>query len=592
MTTTTSSKVNRIKPITTREDWIMRIVLGLGTLWLLLGVVFPLYPILSKSFQDKNGNWIGLTNFVDYVTNPNLVASFFNSFYIAIATTIISVFLAFIFAYALTRTAIPGKKIFSTVGMLPLYIPPIAHAIGLIYLFGRQGIITRAGWDINLYGANGIIMGESLYCFPQALVILTTALSLTDARLYEAAQALRTPNWRTFLTVTLPSVKYGLISAIFVCFTLAFTDFGVPKVVGGNFNVLATDIYKQVIGQQNFPMGATISVFLLIPTIIAFVVDRIIQRRQTALVSAKAVPLEPKPNKLLDSLMLVFCSLIILAAIIVFATIILASLIKIWPYDFYKFQFSLSNYDFSRVAGGGYSAYRNSIVMSLLTAIFGTILVFTGAYLVEKGKGLRWLRSVNYFLSTMPLALPGLVLGLGYLFFFVVDNNLGINNGNLLLVLPNPFAEGNWIISNPFGNKSIALIVVCNIIHFYTVCFLTANTALKQLDPEFEAVSASMSVPFYKTFWRVTLPMCLPTILGIGIYYFVNAMVTVSAIIFLRPDNANLAAISIINMDDAGDTASAAAMSTLLVVTSLGVRILYWFFTRGIERRSQAWMKR
>jgi len=589
--TTITTKPTIIKPIITREDWIMRIVLILSTLWLLVGVVLPLSPILFKSFQDKQGNWIGLQNYLDYVSNPSLVASFFNSLYVAIASTLIAVFLAFIFAYALTRTAIPGKKIFNILGMLPLYIPPLAHAIGLIYLFGKQGIITKAGWDIGLYGATGIILGESLYCFPQALVILITALSLTDARLYEAADVLRTPKWRTFLTVTLPSVKYGLISAIFVCFTLAFTDFGVPKVVGGNFNVLATDIYKQVIGQQNFSMGATISVFLLVPTVIAFVVDRIIQRRQTSLISAKAVPLEPKPNKLLDSLMLVFCTIIVLAAVIVFATIILASLIKIWPYDFYKFKFSLSNFDFSRVAGGGYSAYQNSIIMSLLTAVFGTIFVFVGAYLVEKGKNMRILRLVNYFLSTIPLALPGLVLGLGYLFFFVVDNNLGINNGNLAMVIPNPFGN-NWVIPNPFGNKSIPLIVLCNIIHFYTVCFLTANTALKQLDSEFESVSASMSVPFYKTFWRVTLPMCLPTILGIGIYYFVNAMVTVSAIIFLRPDNANLAAIAIVNMDDAGDTSAAAAMSTLLVVTSLVVRFFYWLFTRGIEKRSQAWLQR
>lgn len=584
--TSNSTKPEVIKPIITKEDWIMRIVLALSTVWLLIAVVFPLYPILSRSFQDKQGNWIGFTNYLEYLSNPNLLTSFFNSFYVAIASTLISVILAFIFAYALTRTAIPGKKLFNTLGMLPLYIPPLAHAIGLIYLFGRQGIITRMGWDIGLYGATGIIMGESLYCFPQALVILITALTLTDARLYEAAEVLRTPKWRTFLTVTLPSVKYGLISAVFVCFTLAFTDFGVPKVVGGNFNVLATDIYKQVIGQQNFSMGATISVFLLIPTIIAFVVDRIIQRRQTSLVSAKAVPLEPKPNKLLDTLMLIFCTAVVLAAIIVFATIILASVIKIWPYDFYKFQFSFSNYDFSRVAGGGYSAYWNSILMSLLTAIFGTILVFTGAYLVEKGKNLRWLRSINYFLSTMPLALPGLVLGLGYLFFFVVDDSLIINNGKLGIKL------GDLVIANPFGNKSLLLIVLCTVVHFYTVCFLTASTALKQLDSEFEAVSASMSVPFYKTFWRVTLPICLPTILSIGIYYFINSMVTVSAIIFLRPDNANLAAIAIVNMDDAGDTGSAAAMSTLLVVTSLLVRFFYWLFTQGIEKRSQAWLKR
>ncbi len=273
----------QVKQIATGEDWLKRIILIVATLWLLVVVVFPLFPMIGRSFLDRDDNWIGLSNYIRFFTTPALEVSFFNSFYIAITSSAIAIVLAFIFAYALTRTAMVGKQVLQTLGMLPLYIPPLAHAIALIYLFGNKGVVTTGffdlfpGWDIELYGANGIIIGEVLYVFPQALVILTTALSLTDARLYEAAQAMRTPPWRTFLTVTLPSVKYGLMSAIFVCFTLAFTDFGVPKVVGGDFNVLATDIYKQVIGQQNFSMGATISVFLLIPTVIAFIADRIIQ---------------------------------------------------------------------------------------------------------------------------------------------------------------------------------------------------------------------------------------------------------------------------------------------------------------------------
>ncbi len=569
-----------VQHITTTEDWIMRGVLILGTLWLLVAVVLPLFPLLSRSFLDGDGTWIALGNYIKFFATPSLAVSFFNSLYVAIASTLIAVFLAFVFAYALTRTAMLGKAFFQTMGMLPLYIPPLAIAIGLIYLFGNKGVVTTGlfdllpGWDIKLYGANGIIIGLVLYIFPQALVILTTALSLTDARLYEAAEALRTSTWRTFLTITLPSVKYGLISAIFVCFTLAFTDFGVPKVVGGDFNVLATDIYKQVIGQQNFPMGATISVFLLLPTVIAFIVNRIIQRRQTALVSARSVPLTPKPNPVLDGMMFAFCSLVVLASLIVFVTIILASLVKVWPYNF---SLGWQHYDFSTVGGGGYAAYLNSIRMSFYTAIFGTIIVFIGAYLVEKGKGLRWLRSVNYFLSTLPLALPGLVLGLAYVFFFNQPawNLFGLN-------IPNPF-------NGLYG--TMAILVLCNITHFYTVCFLTATTSLKQLDPEFEAVSASMAVPFYKTFWRVTVPLCVPAILSIGIYYFVNAMVTISAIIFLYPSTLPLAAVAIVNMDDAGDVAAAAAMSTLIVLTSIGIRILYWFFTQKLQQRTQAWLK-
>jgi len=567
---------------TTAEHWMMRVLLILGGLWLLVGVAAPLLPMLGRSFETREGNWAGLSNYISYLTTPALVTSFFHSIYIAIASTLISVVLGFIFAYALTRTAIGGKPIFRTLGMLPLYIPPLAHAIGLIYLFGNQGVFTTGffgffpGFDIHLYGPNGIIIGLTLYCFPQALVILTTALSLTDARLYEAADALGTPSWRTFLTVTLPSVKYGLVSAVFVCFTLAFTDFGVPKVVGGDFGVLATDIYKQVIGQQNFSMGATISIFLLIPAVIAYVVNQIVQRRQSALVSAKAVPLQPKPNPILDRLMFGFCVLVCSAGIIIFVTIILASLIKVWPYDF---TLSFKNYNFSSVGGGGYDAYWNSIRMAFYTAVFGTLIVFIGAYLVEKGKGLTWLRNTNYFLSTLPLAIPGLVLGLAYVFFFNP------------LTWPIPLTE--YAIVNPFNflYGTMALLVICNIIHFYTVCFLTANTALKQLDPEFEGVSESMGVPFYKTFWRVTVPLCLPAILEIGMYYFVNTMVTVSAIIFLYPPTLPLAAVAIVNMDDAGDWSAAAAMSALIVSTSIGVRILYWLLTQRLQQRTQGWLQ-
>ncbi len=557
-------------------------LIGLITLFLLMGVVLPLLPLISRSLHNSQGEWIGLANYARYFSTPALGASFTNSFYVAILTTFFSVGLGFIYAYALTRTAIPGKQFFRTFGLLTLYIPPLANAIGLIYLFGNQGLVTTGlfgrlpGWDINLYGPNGIVIGLFLYCFPQAVIVMTTALNLTDARLYEASMVLGASPVRTFFRVTLPSVKYGLVSAIFICFILAFTDFGVPKVVGGNFNVLATDIYKQVVGQQNFSMGATISVLLLIPSLIAFAIDRIVQRRQSSLVGARSVPLQPKPNLWVDGPLFIFCSAIVAFAFLVFGTVIFASLIRVWPYNF---SLSLRNYDFSRVGGGGYTAFWNTVQMSLYVAILGTMIVFIGAYLVEKTKEWPGLRSWNYLFSTVPLALPGLVLGISYVFFF---NSVS---------WPIPFTTK--VLVNPFHGLygTMAILVLVHIIHFYTVCFFTATTALKQLDPEFEDVSESMGVPFYKTFWRVTVPLCLPAILEISVYFFVNCMVTVSALIFLYPANLPMASVAIVNMDDAGDTAAAAAMSTLIVLTSLGMRLNYALATRGLKQRSQAWLQ-
>jgi iron(III) transport system permease protein len=571
----------RVRQVATGQDRLMLTLILLAGLWLVVVVVLPLYQILAHSFTDQAGNFVGFANFAKYFGTPALYESLTNSLTVAGITTFLAVTLGFAFAYALTHTAMPGKPIFRTLALLPLFAPPLVYAVALVYLFGNKGLVTTGlfgalpGVNIHLYGLVGIVLAELLYCFPQAVLILTVALSLIDARLYEAAIALRTSRWRTFLTVTMPAARYGLISAIFVCFTLAFTDFGGPEVVGGNYNVLATDMYKQVIGQQNFAMGSTISILLLLPAVLAFVVDRIVQRRQVAMLTTRSVPYVARRDPLMDRPMVGFCTLTSLLVLLVIGTALFASLVRFWPYNL---SLTLDHYTFKGVGGGGYEAFWTSVQMSLFTAVAGTIIVFVSAYLVEKGRGARWARSATYFLSILPVALPGLVLGLAYIFFF--------NNPTLSvfgLRLPNP-------LNVLYG--TMAILVISNIVHFYTVSFLTATTALKQLDSELESVGASQGVPFYKTFWRVTVPVSLPAILEIGMYYFVNSMVTVSAVIFLLGPSVKLASVAVVNMNDAGETSSAAAMSMLIVGTSLLVRMLYSLATLGLRRRSQAWTKR
>jgi iron(III) transport system permease protein len=563
------------------ELWIKRLLIGLVCVWLLVVVVLPIWQLLFKSLHDADGRFVGLANYIYYFNTPALSHSLYNSLFVSAMTTVLAVSLGLLYAYGLTRTAIPAKGMFKALAMLPLFAPTLLNGIALIYLFGRQGLITRGifgtfpGIDIGLYGPVGIIIAETLYAFPQAVMILTIALNLTDARLHEAAESLGAGRMRIFFTVTLPGIRYGLISAVFVCFILAFTDFGAPKVVGGNFNILATDIYKQVIGQHNFTMGAVVSVVLLIPTVVAFVADRLVQRRQAAAISAKSVPLAVRPHRGRDTFYLLFCGLV--AALIAgfYLTALFASLVRAWPY-----QLSLGfwHYDFTGTGGGGYAAFFNSIRMSFYSALFGTLITFTTAYLIEKSRQMPLLRQAAYFLSLLPLALPGLVIGLAYIFFF---NARGWSFGGLFI--PNPFG---------FLYATMAILVISNIVHFYSVSFLTATTALKQLDREFETVSESMGVSFWRTFGRVTVPVCLPAILEIGMYYFVNSMATVSAVIFLYSAELPLASVAVANMDDAGDIAPACAMSILIVLTNLAVRVGYTGLTGGIKRRSQAWAVR
>jgi iron(III) transport system permease protein len=279
----------------------MRVAILALVAFLVLAIALPLATLLSKSFQDSTGRFIGLANYARYFSTPSLVASLWNSFWVAMVATIIVVPLAFFYAYGLTRTRMRAKGFFLAVALLPLFAPSLLSAISLIYIFGNQGFLKTWLFGASVYGPIGIILAQVFYCLPHAMMILITALALADGRLYEAAEAMGTPRWRVFLTVTLPGVRYGLISAMFVVFTLVVTDFGIAKVIGGQFNVLATDAYKQVIGQQNFEMGAVVGFVLLVPAVVAFALDRHIQRRQVALLSARAVPLEPRVNRLKDT---------------------------------------------------------------------------------------------------------------------------------------------------------------------------------------------------------------------------------------------------------------------------------------------------
>lgn len=505
----------------------------------------------------------GLDNYRSYFSTPALFRSIENSLFIAILSTLITVSLAFGFAYALNRSKMRFKGIFRLIAMAPILVPSLLPGIALVYLFGNQGMIKGLLMGESIYGPIGIVIGSVFFTFPHALIIITTALAISDSRLYEAAISLRASRWRTFWTVTIPGARYGLISASFVVFNLVITDFGLPKVIGGQYNMLAVDIYKQVIGQQNFEMGAVVSVVLLIPAMFAFTLDRYVQKRQIAQLSSRSVPFEPKRHKRFDLICLGYCLLVGIFITGLIGVCQYAALIKFWPY---QLSLSLVNYNFDVMDGGGWSSYINSIQLGIYTAIVGTIMVFSGAYVVEKTNRFTATRSAFQFLAMMPMAIPGLVLGLAYIFFFNdPDNPL------------NPL----------YGTMGI--LVICTVTHFYTVSHLTAVTALKQMDREFESVAASLKQPFHKVFSKVTVPVCMPAILDISIYLFVNAMTTVSAVIFLYSPDTTLASVAVLNMDDAGDVAPAAAMGMMIFYTNVVARLIHQFVSRNLVRRTQAW---
>jgi iron(III) transport system permease protein len=555
-----------VRPRLSRDDVVMRLGIAGLVILLVVFVALPLWALLSKSFEDGQGRFVGLDNYVRYFSTPALFESIENSFLVAVVATLIVLPLAFAYAYALTRAKLPLRPVFQAAALVPILAPSLLPAISLIYLFGNQGIFKGLLFGGTIYGAGGIVAAQVFYCFPHVLMILVTALAMADGRLYEAASALGASRWRIFWTVTLPGARYGVISAAFVAFTLVITDFGIPKVIGGRFNVLATDVYKQVIGQQNFQMGAVVGLVLLLPAVLAFLVDAAVQRKQVALLSARAVPYEPRPRLGRDLPALIYCTAIAIVIVGVLGMAIWASFVKRWPYNL---SLTLANYDFDEFDPAGWDPVWTSLKMAAAAAAIGAVLIFTGAWLLEKSRGFHLMRGLARFLATLPLAVPGLVLGLGYIFFF-------IDRGNPL----------NFLYA------TLGILIVNSVAHFYTVAHVTAVTALKQIDAEFESVSASLKVPLTTTLVRVTAPICMPAILDIFVYLFANAMTTVSAVIFLYGPETKLASVAVINMDEAGMTAAAAAMATVIVLVSLLIRLLHLLAERTLLVRLQRWRRR
>lgn len=509
---------------------------------LLLGtfVLLPIVELVKRSLLGPEG--LTLANYARYFSNPRISRTALHSLYVSALSTVVTVSLAFLFAYALTRTTIRAKGVLNTLALLPLVAPSLVQALALIYLFGRNGLITARllGIQWSIYGWAGIVISEIFYCFPHALIILYTTLSAVDTRMEEAAQSLGASDWATFWKVTVPSARYGLLSAAFLVFNLVITDFGNPAVIGGDYNVLATEIYNQVSGQQNLSMGSTISVVLMVPAVCAFLLDWLVSRRNYPLISGQAQPFLKPSRPAVRWGFGLYCVLVCGAILLVYATIFSASFVRLWGYDFSP---TLRHYRLE--AAGGYAVLWISLEISVAAGLVGAVLSLLVAYIVEKKR--PWGGRLLYLLAIMPAAIPGTVLGLAYIFAF--------NRPGVL------FYGTMWIL------------VICNVFHYFTLGVLGGVSNLKQIDRSIEEAATTLGAGVLMTFRRILLPLTRVAFVSSALYFFVTSMVTISAVIFLYTSDTKTAAITVLLLDDSGDLGQAAAMSALIVVVNVAVVI-------------------
>ncbi|MEG2353329.1 MAG: putative 2-aminoethylphosphonate ABC transporter permease subunit [Clostridium sp.] len=533
-----------------RKDRAQKILSITIIAFLILFLAIPVGTLLFKAFQNFDGQFVGFANFKEYVGTKGFKITLGNSLRVSITAALIAMASAFTYAYGVNKSNIRCKGVFHWIGLLPLFAPTMTHSIALIYLFGTKGLLTNLlGINFNIYGFWGIVLSEALYIFPVVYLLFSMGLKNSDNRLYEAAEIMGTSSIRQFFTITVPNMKFSIITAFFSSFTMAFTDFGAPKIIGGRFSVLATEVYKKMLGQQDFEMGAVIGVVLIIPAVIAFIVDYYISKNNKTKADSKSTAYVIHENKGRDTFFCIFNILIVSFIVMIFATILLSAFVESWPYNL---NFTTKWFSFSVLGMSGFRIFGNSIIVAMLTAIIGTIICFIAAYFSQRGKVFKKANKIIYLLGILPNAIPGLTIGISFMLFF----NKGAN--------PLRIIYGTFII-----------LVLANIVHFFSTPFLTISNELKKIDSEYENASEIMGVTWFHLLRNVIIPLSLPAILESFSYYFVNSMMTISAVVFLYMPQTRLATISMINKVDTGEMAAAAAVAVMIIFTNVIFRVIF-----------------
>lgn len=521
------------------------------TAFLGLMLAYPLCQLLWRALHDKDGLFVGLANLQRYFSTPQLSVSFSNTIFVAALATLITLFLAILLAFALTHTRVIGNGACRMAALLPMFVPSFFPAMGLIYLFGEQGIIRELLGGHSLYGPIGVVMGSVIYTLPFAAILLIGSMRGLDQNLYYAAKSLGAGPLRRFFTITLPGSFYAVVSAGIVVFTLTVADFGIPKVLGGNFSMLSTEIYKQVVGMQNFPIGAAVSIVLLFPVIPAFLLDNWAnrqERRRNMSSRAGKARLEPGKKVGRDTIFSLLAWLVAFLPLGVTVMLVVASLVSFWPYSL---ELSLVNYSFEQTIYG-FQPYLNSLRLALGVAAFGTALSFGGAYIVQRLETPRLLSSLYRFLAILPLCVPGTVLGLSYVF---------------------AFNQSGPLLSALLGG-GMTLMILNSIVHLYPVCHLNFTGSLAAMSSGYEAAGVTLGAGLAHTIRRVVIPMQARAMLEVFFYLFVSALTTISALVFIYSGPDTPASIAILQMFDSGHMGEAAAMGVLIMLTALAARLL------------------
>jgi len=529
---------------------------------LLVLAVFVAYPsisVLVKSLSVDGQPGIG--NYIDAFTKPQFSSTIWGSLSVAVGAATLSTLLGLIIALTVFKTTLPFRRFFSVSAVLPMIIPGFVSTLAYIFLFGRNGLITYKllGIDWDIYSWKSVLAIQTLDFTTITFLLISAVLFGVDRRLEDAARNLGASEWQVLRTVTLPLIRPGIIGAFLLVFLRSLADFGTPLILGGRFDTLASASYTQLIGTYNMEMSSTLNAILLVFSLIIFWLYTRAQSsssrvRMQAEVSQRSVLNLSRPLK---ASMWAVCALFSMGVFMLLISVFLAAFTKHLGADF---SFTLDH--FQIVPQRGWNSIMNTVFFATVTALVMSLLGLVIAYLITRinFKG----RSIIDWLTTLPFAIPGTLMGVGYI--------LAFNHAPLMLT-------GTWVI-----------VIAVTVFRELPLGLRSGASVLRQQDRSIEDASATLGASKISTFFRIIMPMSRPALLVSALYSFVATVQTVGAIIFIINPGTKLLSVDVFEAVYRGDVGDAAALSMImLLLAAIGVLAIFVISQRGV---AQTWIRK
>ncbi|MBR6209165.1 MAG: ABC transporter permease subunit [Oscillospiraceae bacterium] len=453
---------------------------------------FILAPLVRMFF------YIGRDSINNVITSPLTGTAIKNSLVSSAIATAITMVLAYTTAYAIERSNMKGRNFFSIVFVVPMLIPSISHGMGILLVLGNNGLLRKLlNLKFSIYGLPGILLGSVLYAFPIAFLMLSDVMKYEDSSPYEAAQVLGVDRLHQFTAITFPYIRKPIITIVFAIFTVIITDYGVPLMVGGTYTTIAIVLYQEVIGRLNFGTGVLYGIFLLIPAVIAFIID--LNNNDSGNSSFVTKAFTSTNSRLRKCVGYIICSAV--AAIILLLVISFVQLGFTGSYS-NSTLFTLAYFKEARNYHLG-KYLLNSVIIAAAAAFAGMSIALATAYLTTRmeSKASRAL----HLLAITSAAIPGIVLGLSYILTF----------------------------KNTALYGTLFLLMLVNTIHFFSSPYLMMYNSLSKLNENLEGVGFTLGISRGQLIRDIIIPQCKGTLVEMFIYFFVNCMITISAVSFL-----------------------------------------------------------